>query len=133
MRRIALVLPIRFAFDTRAVQTTTRDLSLEGVFVRCLESPPLGTQVSLRLYLPGVAQASEFVGVVREAETGEETGFWAEFITYGLNSKERLTSLLFPQRGQAEHPVTLGAVQTTRSATVADEMAVVPRVPVHGG
>ncbi|MBS2024103.1 MAG: TIGR02266 family protein [Deltaproteobacteria bacterium] len=127
MRRIALVLPIRFAFETRVVQTTTREISTEGVFVRCLEAPASGTQVSLRLYLPGLTQAAEFVGVVRELESGAESGFWAEFIASGPEAKEKLHGLLYP-KPRAPEPVPIGAVQPTRSSSVADERPVFPTV-----
>lgn len=125
MRRIALVLPIRFSFETRAVQTTTRELSLEGVFVRCLEAPAVGTQVALRLYLPGLSSAAEFAAVVREVEAKEETGFWAEFVGAGPNARERLQQLLYPDRAVA--PVPIGVVQP-KSGVITDEPPVVPTV-----
>jgi uncharacterized protein (TIGR02266 family) len=80
MDRAPIVFPIRFATRSVAVQTTTRELSRTGVFVRCLEPPPADTAISMKLYLPGLSQAVEVAGVVREvAGPGIEAGFWADF------------------------------------------------------
>jgi uncharacterized protein (TIGR02266 family) len=112
---VAMVLPVRFAHETRAVQTTTRELSSEGVFVRCIEPPALGVQVTLKLYLPGLAQAADFVGVVREVQPGKgEGGFWADFVSAELQAHERLLAVLFPpalpQRTESTGPVPLASL-----------------------
>src|SRR2546421_1440740 len=64
--RAAIVFPIRVANGTNVVQTTTREVSLTGVFICSLRPPRPGTQVSLKLYLPGSRQAEEVAAIVRE-------------------------------------------------------------------
>ena len=71
MDRTPIVFPIRFATRNLAVQTTTRDLSRDGVFVRCLEPPAAGTEVKLKLYLPGTRAGMETSAVVREVAPAE--------------------------------------------------------------
>src|SRR5262249_23710273 len=51
----ALVFPVRFVAEGQSVQTTSRDLDEESVFVRCVEPPEVGDRVVLRLYLPGIS------------------------------------------------------------------------------
>jgi uncharacterized protein (TIGR02266 family) len=80
MDRAPIVFPIRFATHNAAGQTTTRELSREGVFVRCLEPPQIGTSISMRLYLPGRRDGLQVDGLVEEvAAPGREAGFWAAF------------------------------------------------------
>ena len=84
MDRAPIVFPVRFATTNIAVQTTTRELSVEGLFVRCLEPPPVGTPISLRLYLPGARESVPAGGIIRElAGAGDEPGFWADFRELG--------------------------------------------------
>jgi uncharacterized protein (TIGR02266 family) len=94
-----------------------------------MEPPRVGTQVSLRIYLPGMAQAIEFAGIIREVEAGPEHGFWAEFVSGAPGAKEKLQGMLFPQRTELElpaGPVPIGAIHPAKAAAVADEHAVVP-------
>ena len=113
--KIEIVLPVRFAVETRAVQTTTRELSEDGVFVRCLEPPGVGAQVMLKLYLPGFSSAAEFVGLVREADAAAATaGFWADFVSASHDAHERLLQILRPEpapkKGAPVGPVPLGSL-----------------------
>jgi uncharacterized protein (TIGR02266 family) len=111
--RVEMVLPVRFSVDTRAVQTTTRELSEDGVFVRCLEPPAAGAQVMLKLYLPGFSNAAEFIGQVREVDQSQGgSGFWADFLSASHDAHERLLGLLRPEpRPQAKaRPVPLGSL-----------------------
>src|SRR5438105_3028568 len=66
MERAPIVFPVRFATHNAAVQTTTRELSPEGVFVRCLEPPPSGTPIEMKLYLPGRRESVKANAVIRE-------------------------------------------------------------------
>ena len=61
------------------MQTTTREVSADGVFVCSLRPPKPGTQVSLKLYLPGAPHAEEVTAVVREWRSAPESGYWADF------------------------------------------------------
>jgi len=112
MKRTAIVFPIRFATQNAAVQTTTRELSREGVFVRCLEPPPEGTSISMQLYLPGSREGVSAAGVVREvAPAGREPGFWAEFDGLAQETLAQIAELL-ERRAQAEAK-PIGAVSVT--------------------
>lgn len=95
MDRAPIVFPIRFATRNVAVQTTTSELAPDGVFVRCLESPPAGTAVAMRLHLPGARTPLEVDGEVREVAPAQgEAGFWAEFVNLGEAGKAQIAELL---------------------------------------
>jgi uncharacterized protein (TIGR02266 family) len=109
MDRAPIVLPIRFAAGDTAVQTTTRELSERGVLVRCLEPPAAGTAVSMKLYLPGSREALHVDGVVREhADSGEEPGFWAEFV--GGDEHRAQIGEVIARRARAADAIPIGAV-----------------------
>jgi uncharacterized protein (TIGR02266 family) len=110
MDRAPIVFPIRFATGDVAVQTTTRELSARGVLVRCLEPPPAGTPLSMKLYLPGAREALQVDGVVREHSSGsDDPGFWAEFVGVGEYQRARIGELL-ARRQRAADAVPIGAV-----------------------
>ena len=75
MRR-AMVFPVRFVAEGQTVQTTSRDLDEQGVFVRCVEPPQKGDRVALRLYLPGIAEGDAILCEVAESSA---EGFRARF------------------------------------------------------
>lgn len=110
MARLALVLPVRFAVGTRAVQSTTREVSLDGVFIRSLSSPAVGTRVALKLYLPAGAPV-ELGAVVSEVEP--KVGFFAEFRSPPPAVRENLAALLAGRGGAG--PVPLGAVDPRKA------------------
>ncbi len=108
--RVTLVLPVRFSYDVHAIQTTSQELSTEGALVRCLEPPPLGTELKLRFYLPGSQQVAEFTGAVRQIISGAESGFWADFTSSAPDARERLYSLIAAHDGGAwRTPIPIGA------------------------
>src|SRR6185312_1167587 len=110
MDRAPIVFPIRFATHNAAVQTTTRELSLEGVFVRCLEPPNEGTPISMRLYLPGSRDGVPAGGVVRElAPAGQEAGFWADFRELDRNTRGLIEEVI-ARRERASTALPIGAV-----------------------
>jgi uncharacterized protein (TIGR02266 family) len=110
MERAPIVFPIRFATGEVAVQTTTRDLSDRGVLVRCLEPPPAGTKLAIKLYLPGIADALQVSGVVREhARAGNEPGFWAEFVDPGEMQRAQIGEVI-ARRERAADALPIGAV-----------------------
>ncbi len=51
MTRSLLVLPVRLMLAGRSVQTTTRSVTTDAIFIRSIAPPPVGTAVTLRLYL----------------------------------------------------------------------------------
>jgi uncharacterized protein (TIGR02266 family) len=109
MERAPLVFPIRFAAGEVAVQTTTRELSDSGVMVRCLEPPPEGTALEIRLYLPGAREAVLLAGVVREHSNGEEPGFWADFLEPGKAQLAQIEQVI-ARRERASGAVPIGAI-----------------------
>lgn len=75
MRR-AMAFPVRFVAEGQTVQTTSRDLDEQGVFVRCVEPPGVGERVALRLYLPGIDAGDAIHCEVTESNA---EGFRAKF------------------------------------------------------
>ena len=108
--RAPIVIPIRFATGEAVVQTTTRQLSADGVLVRCVEPPPAGTALDLKLYLPGSSEPLHLSGVVAEhAPPDEDTGFWAEFLGASEAQRARIDDLI-GRRERAADAVPIGAV-----------------------
>ena len=114
MQRTPIVFPVRFATHQAAVQTTTRELATDGVFVRCLASPPLGAAIAMRLYLPGAREAVSATGLVREvtvegAVDSKEAGFWAEFLELEAAAQTRIDEAL-RRRQRAAEATPIGAI-----------------------
>ena len=123
MDRTAIVFPIRFAWGGTAVQTTTRELSLSGVLVRCLVTPPpAGTAIRLKLYLPGSPLENEVSAVVRERL---DSGFWAEFVGLATSERSRIDELL-RRRARRDDALPIGAV-ALQPAPVEDSRRTFPR------
>jgi uncharacterized protein (TIGR02266 family) len=99
--RVRIVFPVRFSTDHTAVQTTSREVSAEGVFVRCLQSPNVGAQVALKLYLPG-GFGLEARAIVRQIELGEDGGFWADFAALAGEQRDALKQVVERQKRIAE-------------------------------
>ncbi|MFL5409386.1 MAG: TIGR02266 family protein [Myxococcales bacterium] len=78
--RVPVVFPVRFEASGEPVQTTTREVGVEGVFVRSQKSPAEGTALSLRLYLPGNVEPDEVRARVVALRPEPGGGFWAEFV-----------------------------------------------------
>jgi uncharacterized protein (TIGR02266 family) len=114
MPRVPLVLPVRFATGPRAVQTTTRELSMQGVFVRCLEPPAEGVQVALKLYLPGTALAEDLRAIVRGVEP--RAGFWAEFSSPSGEASRRIAALLETHPTPDKVPIGMVELRKARPA-----------------
>jgi type IV pilus assembly protein PilZ len=110
------VFPIRFAAGAQAIQTTTRELSAEGVFLRSLQPPAPGTQVALRMYLPGHSDADDALAIVRGVREHPESGFWAEFVTLDAAVSTRIHELLQRRATAAKAgPATpIGAISLKR-------------------
>ena len=109
MERTPIVFPVRFATDEAAVQTTTRELSVRGVLVRCLMPPPLGVALEMLLYLPGASEPLEMSAVVKRHAELEDPGFWAEFIDVGDAEREQIAEVI-ARRNRASEAVPIGAM-----------------------
>ena len=90
MRR-AMAFPVRFVAEGQTVQTTSRDLDAESVFVRCVEPPEVGDRVALRLYLPGIAEGDAIQGEVIESDAD---GFRARFSELEPEAQEHIGAVL---------------------------------------
>lgn len=119
MDRIPIVFPVRFATRQKAVQTTTRELSIDGVYVRCLEPPPARTSLDLKLYLPGLPAAVETAGTIEQVGANGERGFWARFDGLEGDGRMQIREVLDRRRRAAE-AVPIGAV-TVKPASASDD------------
>src|SRR5712671_3063659 len=110
--RAPIVFPIRVASGPAVVQTTTREVSADGVFVCSLRPPKPGTQISLKLYLPGAPQAEDVTAVVREWRSAPEGGYWAEFVNPPQTLRDRVDELLQRRARAAASggPLPIGSV-----------------------
>lgn len=86
-----MAFPVRFVAEGQTVQTTSRDLDEQSVFVRCVEPPQVGDTVALRLYLPGIAEGDAIHGEV--AESGAE-GFRARFAALSPAASDHIRAVL---------------------------------------
>lgn len=93
--RKPMAFPVRFESNGESVQTTSRDLDEDSVFVRCVEPPGKGESVLLRLYLPGLVVGETVQSVVLERqEQGRDAGFLAGFTDLTPKAQERIRQAL---------------------------------------
>ena len=132
--RAPIVFPIRVAAGQAVVQTTTREVSADGVFVCSLRPPKPGTQISLKLYLPGGPEAEEAAAVVGEWRSAPEGGYWAAFVDPPQTLRDRIAGLLQRRaRAAASGPPTpIGAVSLARKP-LDDPRRAFPRVEARFG
>src|SRR5260370_27427024 len=90
MRKV-MAFPVRFVSEGQSVQTTSRDLDEESVFVRCVEPPEIGERVVLRLYLPGIAAGDPLEARVEEAASD---GFRARFVAPDAEVRKHVRAAL---------------------------------------
>jgi hypothetical protein len=109
--RKAMAFPVRFVAEGQTVQTTSRDLDEESVFVRCVEPPKVGERVVLRLYLPGIAAGDAIQGDVEEA--GED-GFRARFTELLPEARDHIRSALASGAESIEPPVAVARAGENR-------------------
>ncbi|GAC1544429.1 MAG: hypothetical protein NVS2B9_11630 [Myxococcales bacterium] len=108
-----LVLPVEFVAGAQVVQAMTREISLEGAFVRCAAPPAVGARLALKLFLPGFPAPEEIRAVVRARATSGEAGFWAHFVAGPAQSRERVAALISANGAAAK--VVLGALGLRKS------------------
>ncbi|HEY4882781.1 MAG TPA: PilZ domain-containing protein [Myxococcales bacterium] len=87
--RKGMAFPVRFVSAGQTVQTTSRDLDEQSVFIRCVVAPARGEKVVLRLYLPGMTDSVQ-------AEVGEveADGFRARFVSLTEDARHHIRTAL---------------------------------------
>src|SRR6266852_548114 len=132
--RAPIVFPIRVAAGPAVVQTTTRELSADGVFVCSLRPPKPGTQVSLKLYLPGGPQAEEAAAVVDERRPVTALGRRAPFADPPQTLRDRIAGLLQRRaRAAASGPPTPIGAMSLAQKPLDDPRRAFPRVEARFG
>ncbi len=127
MAGVPIVFPVRFATANAAVQTTTRELTRDAVFIRCLEPPAPGTAVRLKLYLPGTREGLQASARVREhAARGEEPGFWAELVEIARRDRALIEETI-ARRERAPEAVPIGAMAVRPAEAAEDDRRAFPR------
>jgi hypothetical protein len=86
-----MAFPVRFVAEGQTVQTTSRELDDEGVWVRCVEPPAVGERVVLRLYLPGIEAGDAIQAEIIEASAD---GFRARFQDMLPEAREHVQAAL---------------------------------------
>jgi type IV pilus assembly protein PilZ len=132
--RAPIVFPIRVAAGSSVVQTTTREVSADGVFVCSFRPPKPGTRLSLKLYLPGSPHPEEALADVGESRSAPEGGYWAAFVDPPRSLRDRIASLLERRaRAAASGPPTpIGAMSIARKS-LDDPRRAFPRVEARFG
>jgi uncharacterized protein (TIGR02266 family) len=93
--RAPLVLPVRLTIAGQSIQTTTRAVTAESVFIRSIAPPPVGSKALLRLYLPD-GPPLDLRGRVLPAPPGAERGCLVALEGVGAEEAERLGRALAP-------------------------------------
>lgn len=121
--RQKVVLPVRYVSLGEAVQSTTRDLSEEGVGVRCVEPPGPGTELMLQLQLPGGDAAVIGAEVDEISIDPKESGFWARFVEPDQVFLARVRAAL---RGVQHRGATLESAAQKAAQVIANRPPVDP-------
>src|SRR5438067_8274709 len=109
--RKAMAFPVRFVAEGETVQTTSRDLNEDSVFVRCVEPPGVGDRVVLRLYLPGIAAGDAIQAAVVESRSD---GFRARFAELAAEAREHIAMALNSTEPPMEPPAAVARAGQNR-------------------
>lgn len=99
-----MAFPVRFVAEGQTVQTTSRELDEEGVFVRCVEPPDVGERVVLRLYLPGIAAGD---AIQADVESKTDEGFFARFTELQPEARQHIRAALSGRAQAIEPPAAM--------------------------
>jgi hypothetical protein len=99
--RKAMAFPVRFVAEGQSVQSTSRDLDEDSVFVRCVEPPEEGERVVLRLYLPGMSGGDSIEAEITESSA---EGFRAVFRDIPGETADHIRAALTAGAGAAPVP-----------------------------
>ncbi len=91
----AVVIPVRLSIGPRVLQSTSRALDADGIFVRCIAPPLTGARVELRLYLPG-GPPEDLRGVVVAEKLLRDVGCRVQFVAPTESQRSRLMQLFSP-------------------------------------
>jgi hypothetical protein len=100
--RKAMAFPVRFVAEGQSVQTSSRDLDEDTLFVRCVEPPGPGDRVALRLYLPGISAGASIEAEVIEAS---DDGFRARFVELSDEQRRHIRAALAAGPPAVQAPV----------------------------
>lgn len=97
--RFAAAFEVEIRYGGRTFAAAAADVSRGGILVRCEEIPPVGTDLRLRLRLPGGAGVVEVSGrVVRillPKDPKDRPGVGIEFAGFGVRNESSLIQFLF--------------------------------------
>jgi hypothetical protein len=96
-----VVLPVRFVSLEESLQSTTREITLDGVFVRCVEAPESGTRIVLEVQFKAGTQNA--FAEVHSVENGAvDPGFFARFVEPGAPFLDQVRETLVRARAGEE-------------------------------
>jgi uncharacterized protein (TIGR02266 family) len=122
VKRDPAVVPVRFVAAGRVIQSTSRELDDNGVFVRCVSPPAENVIVGLKIYLPGTAEAIGATAVVRASvPSGPHSGFRAEFADLDERAAARIASFLGQGDGEEKNRRSSPRVPTSIRIGVASD------------
>ncbi len=125
------MLPVRYALGPHAVQATTRQLSMEGAFIRSITPPRPGMRVALRVYF-AEGRPEDFVAVVenRERPAQEPGGFWVRFELVTAQAREKLlvATGALPKGSKPVHHTPSGGVAAVRAPGLRQSQPGMPAV-----
>ena len=101
--RKAMAFPVRFVAAGQTVQTTSRDLDDQTVFVRCVRPPSPGERVVLRLYLPGGGSMDSMEAEVVESDA---EGFRARFPDLPEEARHQIRTALLTGKAASTRVAT---------------------------
>ncbi len=155
MNRSLLVLPVRLTLAGRSVQTTTRSVTADAIFIRSIAPPPVGTAVTVRLYLSD-GPPEDLQGHVVPTPLGAEKGCLVALGGVTPAQRERLErattppmlqrrlsspqapALTWPGRGDSapelaavSRPAPRPGKGESNSAQTGFDLRALPRVPVQ--
>jgi uncharacterized protein (TIGR02266 family) len=128
-----IVIPVRMVIDGRVLQSTSRALDPDGIFIRCVSPPLPGALVQLRLYLPDGAPEDLDAVIVAERIL-REVGCRAQFAGLTPAQGERIARLSAPpimQRAPGKVLRAPSMESQPRSPQAKLELRALARVPAQ--
>jgi hypothetical protein len=92
-----VVLPVRFVSLEESLQTTTREITVDGAFIRCVEGPEPGTRIVLEVQFKAGTE-NAFAEVQSVENDSADPGFFARFVEPGAPFLDRVRETLVRAR-----------------------------------